>query len=102
MEALASWATPAIVVALFLWLRADIRNLRQDLSSRMDLLDKRIDVLDKRIDSLEARLDKRMDGFDERLRALEAGFAELRGEMRFVRDYIMRRNELPGAVQGDD
>ncbi len=95
MEALAPWATPAIVVALFLWLRVDIRNLRQDLSSRMD-------VLDKRIDSLEARFDKRMDGFDERLRALEAGFAELRGEMRFMRDYIMRRNELPGAAQGDD
>ncbi len=80
MEALAPWATPAIIIALFLWLRGDIRNLRQDLSARMD-------------------------SFDERLRLLEVGLAELRGEMRFIRDYITgrnARNELPGAAQGGD
>jgi len=87
MEALAPWATPAIVVALFLWLRADIRTLRQDLSARMD------------------SLEKRMDGLEERLRMLEIGLAELRGEMRFIRDYITgrnARNELSDTTQGDD
>ena len=37
----------------------------------------------------------------ERLRAVEAGLAELRGQLGFVRDYILRRNaamdEAPAA-----
>ncbi|MYE01227.1 MAG: hypothetical protein F4Y03_08090 [Alphaproteobacteria bacterium] len=84
LKDLAPWITPALIVALFLWLRADIRDLRRDLSARMD--------------SLEARL-----------RAVETGLAELRGrldgmdsQLAFLRDYITRRNDPAPAPDGDD
>ncbi len=53
--------------------------------------------INKRLDGF----DKRLDGFDERLRSLEAGLAELRGEMRFMRDYITGRN-VRNEAPGDD
>ena len=78
MEQIAPWITPAIVVALFVWLRSDIRDLRRDLTTRLDSLDKR-------------------------LRAVEAGLAELRGrfdgidgQLAFLRDFVTRRNDLTG------
>lgn len=91
MQDLAPWITPALIVALFLWLRADIRDLRRDLSARMD------------------GLDRRFDGLEERLRAVETGLAELRGrfdgidgQLAFLRDYILRRNDPAPAPEGDD
>ena len=70
----------------------------QGLNRRMDSLDKRMDGLDKRMDRLDKRmdgLDKRMDGLDERLRAVEAGVAEIKGQLTIVRDYIAGRNVRP-------
>ncbi|MYE01445.1 MAG: hypothetical protein F4Y03_09210 [Alphaproteobacteria bacterium] len=88
MEDLAPWITPALIVGLFAWLRADIRRvedrLRADMSEMRSELSARIDDLNGRIDRL-----------DERLRAVEAGLAELRGQLGFVRDYILRRNAPP-------
>ncbi len=60
-------------------------------------INKRLDGFDKRLDGF----DKRLDGFDQRLRSLEAGLAELRGEMRFMRDYITGRN-VRNEAPGDD
>ncbi len=88
IEDLAPWITPALLVGLFAWLRADIRRVEDRL--RADMSDMRSE-LSGRIDGLEGRL----DGLDERLRAVEAGLAELRGQLSFIQDYILRRNAPP-------
>ena len=74
LEQISPWITPAIVLALFVWLRFDIRDLRRDLSARLD-------------------------GLDTRLRAVETGLAELRGRLdgmdgqfAFLREYITGEN----------
>ena len=61
------WLTPAITIGLFVWLRADIRALGE-------------------------RFEKRFDDLDARLRAVEAGQAEIKGQLSFVRDYVLGRN----------
>lgn len=78
---ISSWLTPAIIIGLFLWLRADIRALEGRFEKRFDAVDKRFDAVDKRF-----------DGFDERLRAVEASQAEIKGHLSFVRDYVLSRN----------
>ena len=74
LEQISPWITPAIVLALFIWLRSDIRDLRRDLTARLD-------------------------GLDGRLRAVETGLAELRGRLdgmdgqfAFLREYITGEN----------
>ncbi|MCY4590763.1 MAG: hypothetical protein OXE86_09445 [Alphaproteobacteria bacterium] len=71
---ISSWLTPAIIIGLFLWLRADIRALEGRIDKRFD------------------GIDKRLDGMDERLRAVETGQAEIRGQLTLMRDYILGRN----------
>ena len=49
---------------------------------------------------------RRVNGMDERMRALEAGQAEIRGQLLILRDYIVRRNlrepdEAPELAPGD-
>ena len=68
------WLTPAITIGLFVWLRADIRALEERFEKRFDGMDKRFDHL------------------DERLRAVEVGQAEIKGQLSFVRDYVLGRN----------
>ena len=85
---ISAWLTPAIIIGLFLWLRADIRELRADLRT------------------LEGRFEKRFDGMDMRLRAVEVGQAEIKGQLLFVRDYILGRNlreteDAAEAASGD-
>ena len=117
LEDLAPWITPALLVALFAWLRADIRRtedrLRSDMRSTEDRLrsdmrsteDRRAEMNDMRTGLREQieGLDGRIDGLDARLRAVEAGLAELRGQLTFIQDYILRRNapsdEPPGAPE---
>ena len=103
---ISSWLTPAIIIGLFLWLRADIRalegrfekrvgSLEEQFEKRFDGVDKRFDGVDKRFDAVDKRfdaVDKRLDGFDERLRAVEASQAEIKGQLSFVRDYVLSRN----------
>ena len=91
IDSISAWLTPAIVIALFMWLRADIRSIREELRA------------DIRSVSEELRADIR--GIDERLRAVEAGQAEIRGQLVILRDYILGRNlreveEAPEAVPG--
>ena len=45
MDTVAPWLTPALLVALFAWLRLDIRELRRNLNYRIDKTGKRIDDL---------------------------------------------------------
>ena len=66
MEALAPWLTPALLLALFAWLRSEF-------VSRMDKLEKRFDGVDKRFDGVTrdigdlrermARLEGALEGF---------------------------------------
>ena len=53
METLAPWITPAIVIALFVWLRADIRDLRRDVGDLRERM---------------ARLEGLFEGFTKRER----------------------------------
>jgi len=41
-------------------------------------------------------LSSRFDGLDERLRSVEAGLAEVKGQLTIVRDYIAGRNTRSG------
>ena len=86
---ISAWLTPAIIIGLFLWLRADIRNTRHDLQA--DIRNTRHDLqADIRNVRDELRADIR--ALDERLRAVEAGQAEIRGQLTLMRDYILGRN----------
>ena len=78
---ISAWLTPAILVGFFLWLRADIRNVRHDLQA---------DIREMRADIRELRADIR--ALDERLRAVEVEMAEIRGQLTLMRDYILGRN----------
>ena len=78
---ISAWITPAIIIGLFLWLRADLRALEGRIEKRFDGVDKRFDGVDKRLDGVELRL-----------RAVEVELAEVKGQLSFVRDYILGRN----------
>ena len=60
------WLTPALVVALGAWLRADMRDLRRDMNSRFDgvaraIADLRTDVADLR--ERMAKMEGALEGF---------------------------------------
>jgi len=100
---ISAWLTPAIIIGLFLWLRGDIHGLGKRVDKRINGLEERFkerfDGLDRRIDGLEERFEKRFDGLDDRLRAVEAGQAEIKGQLAFVRDYVLGRNlQAPEAT----
>ena len=58
MDAIAPWLTPALLVALFAWLRLDIREMRRDLNDRIDKTGKRIDDFAKDVSFLAGRRDR--------------------------------------------
>ncbi len=104
-----AWITPAVILALFAWLRLDLGRLinRVDtsLGSRIDLvnenLGKRIDLvnenLGKRIDEVNSRMsrmEQSMQGLDDRLRTVEVTLGTAYGKLDILERYIMRRNEL--------
>ena len=60
----APWITPAVLLVVFVWLRSDIRELRD-----------------------------RLDRFDDRLRGVEQDLAEMKGKLTFIENYILRRND---------
>lgn len=72
MEVVAPWLTPALVIALFAWLRSE-------LISRTDKLEKRFDGIEKRF-----------DGVNERFEGLTREIADLRERMA----------RLEGALEG--
>ena len=50
MQELTSWLTPALVIALFAWQRADLRELRREMISRFNDVNGRFDDMNNRID----------------------------------------------------
>ena len=83
MEALTPWLTPALLVALFTWLRFDIREQRRELNGRVEALAK---DTTKRFDEVGRRFDEVGRRFDEVSRAL----ADLRERMA----------KLEGSLEG--
>ena len=69
MEALAPWLTPALLVALFSWLRLDIREQRRELSGRIDGLaremSKRFDEVNRELGDLRERIAKLEGSLEE-------------------------------------
>ena len=69
MEALTPWLTPALLVALFTWLRRDMGELRRDVrdvNKRFDDVNKRFDVITRELADLRermAKLEGSLDGF---------------------------------------
>ena len=78
MPDLTPWLTPALLIALFAWLRLDIREMRRDLSGRIDKTERRIDNLgndvNKRFDDVTGRFDdvsRELGELRERMAKLE-------------------------------
>lgn len=59
MQAIAPWLTPALVIALFAWLRTDVRELRREMNNRFDEASRQIGDLRERM----ARLEGALEGF---------------------------------------
>jgi uncharacterized protein YceH (UPF0502 family) len=66
MDVIAPWLTPALLVALFAWLRNDVRELRRELSGRIDALSKDVAELRERMAKLEGSLDGFLAGRRDR------------------------------------
>ena len=63
MRELAPWLTPALVIALFAWLRTD---LRREVNSRFDDMNGRFDEVGRQIGDLRermAKLEGALEGF---------------------------------------
>ena len=76
MDAVTPWLTPALLIALFAWLRFDIRAQRRELNGR--------------IDTLIGDVNKRFDGVDKRFDQVNREFADLRERMA----------KLEGSLEG--
>ena len=81
MDAVAPWLTPALLVALFAWLRLDIRELRRDLSLRIDRTEKRIDDLAKDFGKRFEEANKRFDDITREFADLRERMAKLEGSL---------------------
>ena len=64
MRELAPWLTPALVIALFAWLRTDLRQLRREVNSRFDDMNGRFDEVGRQIGDLRERM-ARLEGAPE-------------------------------------
>ena len=88
MDAITPWLTPALLVALFAWLRLDLREQRRALSDRIDAvvreMNKRFDDVNKRFDDVNKRFDdmnKRFDQVNRELADLRERMAKLEGSL---------------------
>ena len=103
LEVLTPWMTPAIVVAVLIYMhRTQHRTvvqmearLRQDVSQvemrlREDIKEM-ASRLESRIDRVESRLREDMDRLDGRVARLEHGQAKLEGLLEGLREAITRR-----------
>ena len=66
MEGLIPWLTPALIVGLFGWVRADIRGLRQEMTGLRQEMNARFDQVNRELADLRermAKLEGSLDGF---------------------------------------
>ena len=66
MQELVPWLTPALVIALFAWLRTDLRELRREMNSRFDENGRQIGDLRERMAKLEGALEGFLAGRRDR------------------------------------
>ena len=113
MPEITNLLTPALVVALFAWLRSDIRKLHDRLDSTAKDLDGRLDTMAK---GFNERLDAIAKGFNERLDATAKSFNERldasnrdiheRMDMRFdavlheIAELRERMAKMEGSLEG--
>lgn len=50
------WITPALVIALGAWLRADLRDLRREMRHELGALGNRVAALEQRVSGLAERV----------------------------------------------
>ena len=108
MDAVAPWLTPALLVALFAWLRLDIRELRRDLNLRIDRTEKRIDDLakdiNKRFDDVSKEVNKRFEEVNKRFEEVNKRFEEVNKRFddinRELADLRERMAKLEGSLEG--
>ncbi len=101
---LAAWITPAMLIDVLAWLRADIRRSEDRQLELMAQMEKR---QKEHTDQMEGRLKERIDKVDnrvgrveERMGGLEREVAELKGKIHVIQRYVMGRNE-PAAGPAD-
>ena len=97
MDAVAPWLTPALLVALFAWLRLDIRELRRDLSLRIDRTEKRIDDLAKDFGKRFDEVNRRFDEINKRFEEVNKRFDDITRELADLRE---RMAKLEGSLEG--
>ena len=83
---LASWVTPAILVAVFAWLRSDIHRAEARINERMN---ERL----SRIENELAAVKKEVGEVKKELGEVVKDLAEMKGKLTFVEGYILRRND---------
>ena len=102
MPELTSLLTPALVVALFAWLRSDIRKLQDRIDGTAKDLNGRLDAMAK---GFNERLDAMAKGFNERLDASNRDIHE-RIDKRFdavlheIAELRERMAKMEGSLEG--
>ena len=98
MPEVTSLLTPALMVALFAWLRSDIRKLHDRLDATAKGFNERLDAVAK---GFNERLDASARGFNERLdasnRAIDKRFDAV---LREIADLRERMAKMEGALEG--
>ena len=102
MPEVADLLTPALVVALFAWLRSDIRKLHDRFDSTTKDVNERFDALAK---GFNERFDALAKGFDERLDAsnrdiherIDTRFDTVLHELAELRE---RMAKMEGSLEG--
>ncbi len=79
---LAPWITPAILVAVFAWLRSDIHRAEARLNERMNRFEDQLGEVKKEIAEVKRELGE-----------VVKDVVEMKGKLTFVEGYILRRND---------
>ena len=94
MDAVTPWITPALLVALFAWLRLDIREMRRGLNGRIDKTEKQ---LGERIDRTEKQLGDLAKDMNRRFDEVNVRFDQVNRELADQRE---RMAKLEGSLEG--
>ena len=89
---LAQWITPAVVVAVLLYMHRSIRRDRTQMETRLRQDMKEMESrFETRMDRMESRLREDMERLDRRVARLEHGQAKLEGLLEGLREAITRQ-----------
>ena len=78
MSEIANLLTPALVIALFAWLRSDIRKLDTRLDSMAKSFNERLDASNR---DIHERMDKRFDAVLREIAELRERMAKMEGSL---------------------